>query len=55
MESEMRLGTMCSIERAPKQFQFACMFDAPHKKNINKTKIQINLKSKQKTNKLAHA
>ena len=55
MESEMRLGTMCSIERAPKQFQFACMFDAPHKKNINTTKIQINLKSKQKTNKLAHA
>ena len=51
----MRLGTMCSIERAPKQFHFACMFDAPHKNNINKTKIQINLKSKQKTNKLAHA
>ena len=53
MKSEIRLSTICSRERAPKQLDCACMFDAPHskiwKKNINSNNdIFYFLKIKQK-------
>ena len=31
MESEIRISTICSRDRAPKQLQCACMFDSPQK------------------------
>ena len=40
MESEMRISTICSRERAPKQLQFVCFFKAPHKQTWKSPKNQ---------------